>query len=264
MNNYLRYGSVLLLSISLFSIRYFFPQGDSAEETNPVCNLNARANGPVKPFDPFEFPYDVRTQYYGIPLNQLQNAEKLDDFLGSDYFQNVSSIEEVRLHSVINGKFSEEYLLAPDNVLTAEQKEYFANAKYGQNFTLLIECYEFKEGYDEPIADRFTPHLSVVPAKEAYYKDGQDKLIDYIREQNKEFTKNYSEKDLNPARIQFVINTEGKLENVELLEPSGIPSIDLNLVKILNELPGEWQPAFNAKGEKVAQPLLLLFGPQGC
>lgn len=266
MNNYLRYGSVLLLSVSLFSIRYFFPasENQSGKESIPIPTFNNQANGPAPAVDPFDFPYSVGTEYTSMPLHLLQSAEKLEDLINPEFFQNIHSIEAVRLQSIIDGKFAGDSIMGASTYLTEAQKAYFANAQYGQNFCFFIDFHESVKGYAKPIADRFTPHYSIIPAKEAYYKPGQDKLIAYIREQNKEFTKNYTEKDLNPARIQFVISTEGKIENIEILEPSGIPSIDLNLVKILQELPGEWQSAFNAKGEKVAQPLLLRFGPQGC
>jgi len=66
------------------------------------------------------------------------------------------------------------------------------------------------------------------------------------------------------AKIRFTISTEGEITNIRHDSISRYASIDKRMIKFLKKIPGEWQPAENAKGEKVEQDLVFTFAIPGC
>lgn len=243
------------------------------QQTNPLKQEKPRKSseniftpgaGPIKLAEDFKFYYGIDNRFKGVPLHRLQAAVSIEDFLGDGYTAQISDYESVKLYKATDGKLSEDYYSSSNNILSEAQKDFFKTVTYGTDFNFDIQFFEQKDGYEEPIADRVTPYLTVVPAIETYYKPGQDELIRYLRENNEPNTLGLNDKDILPARIRFVVNTQGKVEDISVIEASGLPRVDLNLVQLLKNLPGEWEPARNAKGEKVAQPLVLFFGNRGC
>ena len=51
---------------------------------------------------------------------------------------------------------------------------------------------------------------------------------------------------------------------VKLDGASGYLSINNRMIELINKAPGKWNPAENAKGEKVDQELAVSFGLRGC
>lgn len=263
----IRQVGLIAAPLLIAGLAFFYPQEpvkSKAPELKPIENIFAPAVGPLALEEEHPFYYGVDNRFKGVPLHRLQAAVSLEDFLGDGYTFQVASYQSVKLYEATDGILSNEFYPSANNILSQGQKDFFAQASYGTDFNFDIRFLEHKNGYEEPIADRVTPYLTVVPAIETYYKPGQDELIRYLRENNKALTMGLKEQDLEAARIRFTISTHGTVEDVKVIRASGLPSVDLNLINLIQNLPGEWEPARNVKGEKVAQPLTLFFGNRGC
>ena len=110
----------------------------------------------------------------------------------------------------------------------------------------------------------WTPHLTIVPEKQAKYEGGEKAVIRYLRENTSEVTDQIDEKKLKPAKMYFTVTKDGVVTDFNLLRTSGYPELDEKIKELINALPGKWTPAENATGEKVNQELVLSFGNMGC
>jgi hypothetical protein len=109
-----------------------------------------------------------------------------------------------------------------------------------------------------------TPHLTVVPEKQALYIDGKDALMKFLREESKTSRADVVPENLQPANLLFTVTKKGTIENVRLDRTSNYEMVDKKMIELITTAPGKWQAAENAKGEKVDQELVVSFGLMGC
>lgn len=67
-----------------------------------------------------------------------------------------------------------------------------------------------------------------------------------------------------PAKLYFTVTKDGAISNVSLDRISGYVPMDEAMIDLLKNVPGSWQPAENAEGEKVDQELVITFSMSGC
>ena len=107
--------------------------------------------------------------------------------------------------------------------------------------------------------------LTVVPEKEAEFKGEYEVLIQYLSKNSRKEISALNPNLPQPAFIQFTVNEYGNISDIDLKKSSGYPQIDKAMFEIINNMP-EWNPAENAKGEKVSQnfELALASSVDGC
>ena len=149
-----------------------------------------------------------------------------------------------------------------DKELNVFQIKLLNSSNYSDNF------YIKGRGKDnDPVTGRiedYAYYFTIVPEKEAEYANGYNSLITYLREKSKDQTSVITEDNLRAAQIRFTVTKEGKVANPILDSTSGYPAVDALLLELISNLPGKWNPAENAEGEKVAQELVFFFGIEGC
>lgn len=111
---------------------------------------------------------------------------------------------------------------------------------------------------------RSTTHLAVVPEKQAEYEGGKGALMNHLKENSKEARTSQQMDELKPFKLFFKVTKKGAIENIKLDGTSGYLSIDNTMMELITNAPGKWEPAENAKGEKVDQELVVSFGLTGC
>ncbi|WP_425236133.1 hypothetical protein [Ulvibacterium sp.] len=108
------------------------------------------------------------------------------------------------------------------------------------------------------------PYLPVEPVKEPTYEGGMDALMKYLEENSKEVRAGQEMDKLQPFKLVFTVTKNGTIENVKLDGTSGYFAIDYRMIDLILKAPGKWEPAENAKGEKVDQEQVVPLGPTGC
>ena len=154
------------------------------------------------------------------------------------------------------------YEMGYDKVLNTAQIKLLQSTDYSTNF--YIKALGVNNHPVTGKIENYTYYFTIVPEKEAEYTSGQDALIEYLKENSKEETAIIKEDKLQPGKVCFTVTKEGTIANVKLTDTSGYPSIDDALVELVSNMPGKWDPATNAQGEKVDQELVFFFGKQGC
>lgn len=207
--------------------------------------------------------YKVDSRYlHRATGEQLKNAQTILDLLLARATPNIITYESV---SVTN--LDEEYEITavggPD--FSAEQRDYLQSIDYSTN-VLIRSDYLMSTGPTDFAgqADYLTYYYTIVPEREAAYREGKDELIDYLRSGSAEAVRVITQEGLRPGRVFFTVTEAGAISNVRLEATSGYDEVDEKLVNLVKNVPGAWQPARNANGEAVAQTLVFFFGLEGC
>jgi len=108
------------------------------------------------------------------------------------------------------------------------------------------------------------PYLPMDLVKEATYEGGMEALMKYLEENSREARAGQEMDKLQPFKLVFTVTKKGAVENVKLDGTSGYYAIDYRMIHLMLKAPGKWEPAENAKGEKVDQEQVVPLGPTGC
>ena len=109
-----------------------------------------------------------------------------------------------------------------------------------------------------------TPHLTIVPEKQATYSNGKDALKKFLKDNSKNTRSSVNPEKLQPAKLFFTVTKKGTIEHVKLDRSSNYPLVDKTMIELITKTPGTWEPAQNSKGEKIDQELVISFGLMGC
>jgi hypothetical protein len=216
---------------------------------NP-CKVEFTPRTPIadifKPNVLTDFFYDFGPRFNPITKQELSEARSVSDFVDQ---KEIARMDGVRSMTVI--------------VIENDQLKLIQSFDYSSHFLIRAE---FRSNRQVELREEniYRPHMTVVPEKQAAYEGGKEALLSYMRESNQKNTCNLDERKLQPAKLSFTVTKNGMLEQVSLDRTSGYMAIDESMIKLANNLPGKWQPAENAKGEKVDQVLVLSFGMVGC
>ena len=228
-----------------------------ALENDPVINSN-------KPAD-INFFYDVDSRYMRtITKKDLHKVRSMAAFLPKEQIESIVSFHSVSV--IFLGDNYESIISATGDsfLFNAEQIKLLQSADYSTNILIRAE-YQQKNGETGELEESYTtPHLTVVPEKEAAYVSGKDALIEYLKENSKEKTAIVKQDKLQPGKVSFMVTKNGTISNVKLLASSGYPSIDEKMFELITKAPEKWESAENSKGEKVDQTLVFSFGIIGC
>ena len=212
-----------------------------------------------------DFFYDVDSRYRGtISKEDLDKVSSMADFLPKEQIKSIVSFHSVTIIFIDDNYESIISEAGESGVFNAAQLKLLQSAAYSTNILIRAE-YQEKNEYTGQLYDNYTtPHLTVVPEKEAVYVSGKDALIEYLKENSKDQTTIVTEDKLQPGKVCFTVSRNGTISNVNLSATSGYPSVDKTMIELITHAPGKWEPAANSKGEKVDQELVFSFGIVGC
>lgn len=276
---------ILMISTSLgfLSLAVFgFSNWMSHEQTPPTktgTTKNSSCQPPIENiltvFEEFKKPekpekketdffYDFGTRFMPISKGYLNQATSFSDFVSQDDANWVDKYKSVTVILIENDKQTDTRATTKGGELSKRQLEMLQSADYSTNFLVEAMYMRKVEGVDKRYLNTMTPHLTVVPEKQAAYEFGREGLLNYLKDANSENIVNLDESKLQPAKLYFTITKEGKVADVKLDRTSGYENIDMTMIKLMSDTPGRWIPAENARGEKVDQTLVVSFGMVGC
>lgn len=259
-------ASILILAFMALG----FVQNESSEPSriNIPDTLNLASNqGPSQNMDFRSFSnyiYDVGTRFVPIKKEDLNKVTSFADFMEEDEARRIITYKFVEVIVIKNDKETNTRESGYSSELTSAQLNLLKNSDYSTSLKIRADVTQKNYKTGELEESYWTPHLTIVPEKQAVYLKGKDALMEFLRENSKESWVNVVEDKLQPARLYFTVTKNGTIENITLDSSSNFPEVDLRMIELINQIPGKWQPAENAKGEKVDQELMLSFGLMGC
>ena len=232
-------------------------KGDTSEvEQSAIENVV----GPELP----EFVFDLGTRHKSIKKTVLQQATSFNDFIGQEHVNRIVEYYSLSVSELENGKQTDHKISGTSGELTVAQLDFLQSVDYGTDILLWATYLEKWEESGKIEDSYWTPHLTVVPEKQAAYKNGKDALLNYLKVQSEARIIENLEDRPQPGRLHFTVSTDGAIKNTEIRSSSGNTAIDNIMAELIANTSGEWIPAENAQGEKVEQELVLFFGSMGC
>ena len=198
---------------------------------------------------------------------ELKKVKSLLDVLKEDGTYTRDAYKNVTISILHNDKDVRDinrFEMGQSVILNAAQLELLNSIDYSTNLriTALNKRTNTKTGVVED--DSLVVYMTIIPEKEAEFAGGYDALIKYLKESSKEKTAIIREDKLQPGKVFFTVTKKGKVSNIKVVDTSGYPSVDEELIKAITNMPEKWEPAENSNGEKVNQEFVFFFGTPGC
>ena len=257
----------LLAALCLAVIAFTYKSDDTeknpdlatAEVVRSESNDSEASSGPELP----NFMFDLGPRYRAIKKSKLAAATSFDDFIGKEHQDRIVNYKTLSVYEMVDGVKTKWNLTSFSGEFTAAQREYLQDRGYNED-VLIWATYTEKWPETGIVEDSYwTPHLTVVPEKQAHYDMGKEALLEYLNVQSAEITSKI-EGRLQPGRIHITIGAEGAVKKLKVKSTSGNEELDSEMLELLSNAPGKWIPAENTEGENVEQELVLFFGSMGC
>lgn len=206
--------------------------------------------------------YGIDTRFAAVKKSDIQSATDIYTFLNDDEKQQIERIKSVNLVVIKDNQQSEIQAYGTTDHLTDAQLEILKSMDYFNHFTIRTE-FRGKNMETGIIEDKFFgPHITVVPDQQATYAEGNEALINYLKDNSISDITAVINNQIFALKISFVISKEGQVTTVKHdAMTTGYPSIDEKFIELIKNIPGKWIPAENAKGEKMEQEFVFTFGP---
>ena len=262
--------SILLISTVLITVTALgfanwkeSTQPDKKEKAEKAAKAKVQYVSPLFLPKPVKLNYDFGTRFGPIKKSTVDKATNVLDFFPEDHVARIKTVYSANVIVIIADQQSNIQSAGTGSKLTPAQINLLRSADYSTNIKISAECYA-KNGYGKLEDGHFSPHLTIVPEKQAAYIPGKEELIKYLRENNKKNAFGIDAAQLGFAKLYFTVTKNGTVENFKLHKSSGYAEIDNSMIKLIKKLPGKWIPAENVQGEKVDQELVVSFGRGGC
>lgn len=211
-----------------------------------------------------DFIYDVGPRFGPIKKSNIDKAISVNDILDETQIASIMSYKSVSVIIIKDDKQSDIRATGNSQKLNEAQLKLLQSSDYSTNFLIRLEYQQMNKETGELEDSYSTPHLTIVPEKQATYKNGKDALKKYLKENSQESRANVQVDKLQPAKLFFTVTKKGTIENIHLDRTSNYPEVDKKMIELITNVPGVWEPAENSKGEKVDQELVISFGLMGC
>ena len=211
--------------------------------------------------------YHVSNRWDTMTKEELKEVKSLLDILKEDGTYTREAYRNVTISILHNDKDVRDidrFEMGQSEILNTAQLELLHSIDYSTN--LRITALNIRTNTKTGVVrdDSLVLYMTIIPEKEAEFAGGYDALIKYLKESSKEKTTIIREDKLQPGKVHFTVTKKGSISNVKLIDTSGYPSVDEELIKIITNMPEKWESAENSKGEKVNQEFVFFFGTPGC
>lgn len=265
---------IFCVALALISLTAYGFIGSKEVETEPqelLANNVVESNilTTVKPISNIfeDFIYEIGPRFGAITKENLSKVTAFSDLIDKAHVDRIVSYKSLSVIIMEDDVRSDKRVNGNSGNLNAAQLEFLHSLDYSTSIVFWAD-YEERNAETGIIEDsHWTPHLTIVPEKQATYSygiDGKDGLKRYFKDETENVRKDVDPNKLRPAKLYFTVTINGTLDNIKLDRPSGYPDVDNRMIELINNLPGNWTPAENAKGEKVEQELVVSFGLMGC
>ena len=220
--------------------------------------------GPLLPTEK-EFVYEIDARFQAdVTRSDLKTMRLVTDF---DERIDAEKIVEVLFTSVtvINDDYKDvKQAIGKTNAFTQEQIELLESVPYSTDLRIRMDYMENTSYFDTPQRNYTTPHLTIIPEKQAAYETGKSQLISYLKNNSSVEVAKAQGYAIEPGKVRFTISESGVIKDVRLISTCGHKSVDEKMLELIKHAPGKWSPAEDVNGNKVEEQLVFYFGTMGC
>lgn len=246
----------------------------------PTCNVGPEVryiNGSMLLFETpvveEKLRYEVRGNYV-MPTTKeyLKKAKLISDMVPHYPSKWIGSYKSVEIVALSNGKTVK--ASSPNDVLSKEQLTLLQEVDLSTDINVYVKYTTVNSITNETENEQFHVLMTVIPSKQANYKEGYDEMIAYLKSSSSyeviAYLKDKNNKALNsgtnemyrPA-VSFIVNENGNIQDVRVIKTSGSDYVDQSIVNMIRKMP-KWNPAHNVDGLAVKQNFEFSIGKAGC
>ncbi|QXP73537.1 energy transducer TonB [Tenacibaculum sp. AHE15PA] len=258
--------AAILVMIISFVVLGFVNKKETKKEITSVASAEAISTGfentilksaPVRKLTYFVRGANNKTITEG-ELSNVKTLKAVFEHYPTSWIEEYVFIEITR---VTNSKEIKE--VCKSIVLNTKQQALIRNAKFGDDIRIKI-VYKTKNAAKNSLnTSEIKKTLTIVPDISACFKGAENALESYLTNNSSTEIKNWKFNPTQSATATFMIDENGDAINVNIVESSGIISIDKAIKQLLEQMP-KWKPAKNSKGKSVQQKFELTIGDTGC
>ena len=207
--------STLILSTvfsSLILITFGFVNWNNSEIEqseiiiNEVVSINKKIPKKVKNRIFTDFIYDVGPRFGAIKKREANKATSITTFFDEKQLQSIVSLKSVSIILIKGDKRTDTKTTGYSEKLTIAQLKLIQSFDYSTNFLIRVEYQQINQETGELEESYSTPHLTIVPEKEAVYSNGKDALKKFLKESSEIARKNVNPEKLKPAKLYFTVD----------------------------------------------------------
>lgn len=207
--------------------------------------------------------YSVKSGYkYSITDQQLKKAKLITEVIPNFPINWISDYKSVEIVANNNGIVNK--AIGPNEKLTKEQMKLLHSLEVSDNISIKVNYKKDNAATGKIEVRQMNADITIVPEVEAEFIGGYGKMIDYLKENSMDKIQ-ANQMDAMPVfSLTFIVNKEGKTEDIHMIETTGDQKIDQLLEGLIANMP-EWKPAQNSEGESVKQKFEFSIGMMdGC
>jgi TonB family protein len=209
-----------------------------------------------------DLAYEVRSKYGRvITKDAIKKAISLSDLI--EGYPNNWVKEFISVEILASDKVNTRKSIGLNEFLNPEQKWLLSTAKLDSELEINVWYKAENSVTEQKMNMNMVVKMTVVPDKQAEYKGGYEMLKQYLKENIVERVVENTPEEFQKGKVEFVIDTTGKVVDVEISASSGDTDLDNLLFQIFNKMP-DWNPAQSINGEKVKQKFEFSMGIGGC
>lgn len=260
-------SSAILITFSLTAFGFMNLGAAKIEQKKTSCSKTAIVNpdfvntsySQIAP----EFVYNVDTRFITtISKEKLDQAKSIIDILPTEETKTKEDYKNVRI--AVLDKNKGKSIVGENEFLTLKQLKLLESTTYASNICIKSLCKNKNEVTGEMENYELVYYITIVPTQMAEFRDGNDALINYLKENSKDEIAIVTKDKLKFGQLNFTVTAKGTIAKVKLLSTSGYATIDERFVELIKNMPEKWNPAQNAKGQNVDQEFVFFFGLEGC
>lgn len=210
-----------------------------------------------------DFHYEVDTRFRAnITKSDLDRATSVADLVPEDAGWDTHPIKNTEVALMV--EHGETVIKAKGAQLNENQLQLLRKANYSDDLRVLANCEKQhgRTGEIEPY--HLIYYITIQPEKEAEYINGHDAFVAYLKDNSREAITGLKEDMIRPGKVRFTVNAQGGISDVKLTSTSGFQTVDERMIKLIEDAPGQWEPARDANGNRIDQVLVFSFGKVGC
>jgi hypothetical protein len=256
-------GLIFVLSLKVYNILSKPDKNRVFEDT--IASNEVKTNNILKAMTS-DFIYGVGPRFNPIKKTEFNKIRAFNNLIDPAHAKKIVKYHSVEIILIIDGKQSDIRKLGYKDTFSEDQLSFLRSLDYSTNLVVRADFEEYNKDTDRIETSYATPHLTIVPAKQAAYANGEEALISYLDEASKDLREKLkvNPEKMLPAKLFFTVTKEGAVKNLRLDQSSNYPEIDKKIIELLDKDKGIWIPAENYNGRKVDQELVVSYGIMGC
>ena len=261
-NNVFMAAAFIIMTATAFSI---VNRNDYSANNQSACKTeHAKAESIVEYKDKEDFVYNVGTRFGGIKKSELDKIRSFNDLISADHASDIDTYLDLSIIILDDFKETEIRETVKGGMLNEAQIKLLKSTSPSTNVLFKANYLGRVNQTGDLKVTASTPHFTVVPEHQAEYMGGKEAIIDYLIGNTLNETADVQKDQLKPGKLYFTVSQSGQISNVNLSSSCGYEQINQKVMKSIQNLPGDWKPAMNEKGEYVEQDLVISFGIVGC